>query len=71
MTSSKQLLRSAHTSVCNIVKSIERIVHVGGDSLCATTRIEVTNASGSARVLQSTCMNLEPLLDLLSTHGAF
>jgi hypothetical protein len=71
MILSEWLLRSAHTSVCNMVESVERVVEVGGDRLCITTRIEVTNASGFARVVQSACMNLKPLLNLLSTHRAF
>ena len=33
-----------------MVKSVEQVEHVGGDDLCVTTRIEVTNASGSATV---------------------
>lgn len=49
----------------------QRVVDVGGDRVRVTARIEMTNSCSLARVVQLPCVDLEPLLDLLSTHGAF
>lgn len=67
----EQLAVSTPSSDSKDVKSVVASCCRRRYCLRSTARIEVIDALGFTGNRRSTCMNLKPLLYLLSTHGAF